>query len=144
MSDCPMEVSHIMGWWKDKGPPIIGTALIVAGGVTVVASYASASPTLGIVSQGAIAAEKPLAVRLRVDNPAVVPIVVENAGCGCNMTLSFPQSLRVAPLSSSEFLATIDVSSEPVGKRSALIKLATFVGDRFVPLVAEVEYEVRR
>lgn len=60
------------------------------------------------------------------------------------MTLSFRGTLRVAPLSSSEFVATIDASSEPVGKRSALIKLATFVGDRFVPLVAEVEYEVRR
>lgn len=29
-------------------------------------------------------------------------------------------------------------------KWCALIKLASFVGDRFVPLVAEVEYEVRR
>lgn len=70
-----MEVSHIMGWWKAKGPPIIGTTLIVVGAATVVASYASANPTLSIVSrQATIVAEKPLAVRLRVDNPALVPI----------------------------------------------------------------------
>lgn len=134
-----------MKWWKGKDPVLLGTALIVGGIAMALVAYASPTPRMHVLPSRLVATDaEPLVVTLRITNPALAPLSVENSGCGCNMTLGFERELRLASLSSAEFSVTIDVSSEPAGRRSALIKLASFVGDRFVPLVAEVEYEVQR
>lgn len=101
-----------MKWWKGKGPVLLGTALIVGGIAMALVAYASPTPRMHVLPSRLVATDaEPLVVTLRITNPALAPLSVENSGCGCNMTLGFERELRLAPLSSAEFSVTIDVSS---------------------------------